>query len=277
MKNIKKISIIGIGLMGGSLALALKKKYPKASIWGYARSQKSFTKIKKSKVVDELTTDLKTLVSDAQIVVLATPVNSIIKAMTDIRPFLKKGAIVFDLGSSKKVIDKAAQNILKVGVDFVGCHPLCGGDVSGVAFSKADLYQGSTCIITSDPKRLVVKRVAKIWQALGSRVFFMSPDEHDRILSSISHLPHLISFAMTDFIVTDFLKFAPASFRDLTRISNSPGSVWVDILTSNKKNILSDIKKFQSSLKKFEQSLRQDNKTQLLSKITKVNQKHKKL
>ena len=244
MSKIKKIGILGVGLMGGSLSLALRNKFPGVSIWGYARSQKSYDKLKRIKVLDRVERDLKNVVENADLVVLALPVEVIINYFRKIAPFLKKGAIVFDLGSSKGVIEKSIAKCLPKGVSFVGCHPLCGSEKSGAEFSKIDLYQEAVCLITSSPQSKATKRVKKIWEKLGSKVIFISPQRHDKFLSYLSHLPHLISFSLTKGFSKDRLKFTLQSFKDLTRISLSPASVWAEIFLSNKKNVLADLNKF---------------------------------
>ena len=275
MKGIKRVAIIGVGFMGGSLSLALHQKFPKLEIWGYARSKKSFNKLKKLKILNKVERDYRRVVSGADMVVLALPVGLIIDYLVKISPFLKKGAIVFDLGSSKKLIEKTADKFLPKGVDFVGCHPLCGSEKSGAQFSCKGLYQGSLCLITSSAKEKATKTVKSLWEKLGCKVVFISSDHHDKVLSSISHLPHLISFSLTQFTPKEYLKFASGSFKDLTRISNSPASVWADIFSSNKKNILKDLNRFIKSLKQYETALKKGDREKILDFINKVNSKQR--
>ena len=275
MSKINKIGILGVGLMGGSLSLALRKKFPKASVWGYARSQKSYNKLKRIKVLNRVERDLKKVVENSDIVILALPVKVIIDYFKKIIPFLKKGAIVFDLGSSKGTIEKNIIKCLPKGVSFVGCHPLCGSEKSGAEFSKKDLYQKAVCLITSSPQSKATKRVKKIWEKLGSKVIFISPQRHDKFLSYLSHLPHLISFSLTKGFPKDHLKFSLQSFKDLTRISLSPASVWAEIFLSNKKNVLADLNKFIKTLKKFESLIKKNDKNKIINLIKKINTKQK--
>ncbi|UCG35172.1 MAG: prephenate dehydrogenase [Candidatus Omnitrophota bacterium] len=271
MKSIKKIAIIGVGFMGGSLALALKKSYPYISIWGFARSKRSLYRIKKLNVFNRIEQNLKDLVKDADLIVLALPIYAIIEMLKKISPFLKKDAIVCDLGSTKELVEKSAHKILPKGVKFVGCHPLCGGEKHGAEFSKADLYKGALCLVTSSPKRSASKTVDKIWKKLGMKTIYISPSFHDKVLSPFSHLPHFISFSLTRSTPLKYAGYSGASFKDLTRISNSPPSVWTDIFLSNKKNILKDIAQFMKMMQDFKELIRRNNRQGILRFITQVN------
>jgi len=275
MSKIKKVGILGVGFMGGSLSLALRKRFPGVSICGFARSRESYEKLKRIKVLSRVERDLKNVVENADLVVLALPVEVVINYFKKIVPFLKKGAIVFDLGSSKGIIEKNITKCLPRGVSFVGCHPLSGSEKSGAEFSKKDLYQGGVCLITSSPQGKATKRVKKIWEKLGSKVIFVSPQRHDEFLSYSSHLPHLISFSLTKGFSKDHLKFISQSFKDLTRISLSPASVWSEIFLSNEKNILADLNKFIKTLKEFESLIKKNDKNKLLSLIKKINAKQR--
>ncbi len=277
MNKIKKVGILGVGLMGGSLSLALRKKFPEISVWGYARSQKSYNKLKKLRILNRVEREMKKVVEDADLVVLALPVEVIISYFKKITPFLKKGAIIFDLGSSKGVIEKSITKCLPKGVGFVGCHPLCGSEKSGAEFSTSCLYQEALCLITSSPQSKVTKSIKKIWEKLGSKVIFVSPQRHDKFLSYLSHLPHLISFSLTEAFPKDRLKFTLQSFKDLTRISGSSASVWADIFLSNKKNVLGDLNKFIKVLKKFEGLIKKRDKSKIIELIKKINTKQKHL
>ena len=277
MASVKKIAIFGVGFMGGSLAIAVKKRFPEVSVWGYARSKESLDRLIKLRVVDKIETRLEKIVEDADMIVLALPVGVIIDYLKIIVPFLKKGAIVFDLGSSKKLIEEAALKYLPKNIGFVGCHPLCGSEHRGAEFSRGDLYQGAVCFVTSSPYKKSTKIVKFFWEELGSKVLFLSVDAHDKMLSSLSHLPHLISFSLTRFIPESYLEFCPASFKDLTRISSSPPRVWADILLSNKKNILKDLNEFIKVLKTFDVLLKEENKDKIIDLIKGINTKQKRI
>jgi len=277
LKSVNKIAIIGVGFMGGSLAKAFKDKFFNVSIWGYARSEKSYQKLSKLGFLDGIERDLKGLVKDADVVALALPVKAIVSSLKAVSPFLKNKAVVFDLGSSKKEIEKAAVKYLPKTVSFVGCHPLCGSEKSGAEFSDKNLYKDSLCLITSSPGQGAVKSVKKMWEELGSKVVFIEPGYHDKVLSQVSHLPHIASFTLTNSIAKGYLKFCGSGFKDLTRISGSPAQVWADIFLSNRKNLLKDLKNFVKELEKFEVLLKAGKKDKLVNLIKKANNKHKSL
>lgn len=277
MMTIKKIAIVGAGFMGGSLALALRKAYPGVYLCGYARSRSSFNKLYRLRILDKVERDLKKVIIASDIVVLSLPVYAIIDCFKKISPFLKDDAIVFDMGSTKESIEKAAQKILPKQVSFVGCHPLCGSEKSGAQFAEANLYRGALCIITSRPANNAVVTIGGLWEKVGSKVIFMSAAQHDKILSVVSHLNHIISFAVTHNIPYDYLKFAPPSLKDLTRIASSPASVWADIFIANKKNILRDIKKFKGVLEKFESLIAIEKRKALIDLIENINKKQQEI
>lgn len=275
MKNIKKVGILGVGFMGGSLALALKKKFPDACVWGYARNDNSYRRLKKLGILDKVARDLKTVVNDADIVVLALPVREIVNYFRKIVPFLKKGSVVIDLGSSKETIEIQVRKYLPKDIDFVGCHPLCGSEKSGAGFSRHDLYKRALCVITSSPNKVATKKVKRFWEKLGSKVIFLSATEHDKIISSMSHLPHLVSFSFIESIPDHYLKFATRSFKDLTRIAESPAKVWADIFISNKNNILRDLKRLNKTLARFQVLLSKSDSKEIIRLIERVNLKRK--
>jgi len=276
MKDIKKIAILGVGLMGGSLSLALRKKFPGISVWGYARSQKSYNKLKKLRILNRLERDLQKVVENADLIALALPIDAIVDYFGKIASFLKPGAIVFDLGSSKEVIEIAAKELLPKKVTFVGCHPLCGAETSGAQFAKADLYKGTTCIITNLDSCKEVKFIEKLWKKIGSNnIVFFKAGLHDRILAAFSHLPHIVAFSMIQSMprgpTAKFVYLALPSLRDMTRISESPADVWSDIFLSNKKNILDNMVTFRKIMEEFEKSLKAESKEDLIRLIKKAN------
>ena len=272
--KLKKISIIGVGLMGGSLALALKEAYPKSYLWGYARSSRSFKKLKKLKITDVVTSDLEKLVSNSDLVILAVPVLTIADYFSRIAPFLKKRAVVIDIGSTKAFIEKEAKKNLPRYVDFVGSHPLCGSSKHGPENAVAGLYKGSVCIVTSANKS--VNFVINMWKKLGAKVYVMDPAVHDKILSYVSHLPHVISYSLSLAVPLRYMPFSSRSFSDITRISSSLPDSWVDIFLSNKKHIVKNIDEYMEILKLFKNLIKSQDRKAIIRLIRKVNSKHNK-
>ncbi|MFH1767983.1 MAG: prephenate dehydrogenase [Candidatus Omnitrophota bacterium] len=269
--KLKTVGIVGVGFMGGSLALAVKDAFPSVRLWGYARSRKSFNKIKRLSLVDVVTMNLEELARESDLIILATPVSTIIDYFKKLSPYLKKGSFVIDLGSTKKIIDKMAKIYIPPYVSFVGCHPLCGSHKSGPAVADKDLYKGSLCIITSRSK--AAKFIREFWQGLGCSVFYVNSSLHDKMLSYISHIPHIISFSFAYFVPDKYGKFASRSFRDLTRIASSPADVWADILLSNRRNIIKGIRGYSKILRSFETVIKNQDRDKLLRIIKTINLK----
>lgn len=275
LKKIKKVGIIGVGLMGGSLALALKKSFKNFEIIGHARSNKTLRRLRKAKVLDRIERSDKKIAKEADILILATPVGIITNLLKKLAPYLKKGAIVFDLGSTKEEVEKVAKSNLSKGVSFVGCHPFCGSEQAGVEKAKKDLYLGSLCFITSTNDASYL--VEKIWKKIGSRVIRVNPCVHDNITSLISHLPHLICFSLVGAIPDKYLKFSSSGFADLTRIASSSGDLWADIFLSNKNQLLKHIDRYNEINNKFKDAIIKEDKKELKKLIKKANKKRAKV
>jgi prephenate dehydrogenase len=201
------------------------------------------------------------------------PVSLIVEYLGRIGSLIKPGALVIDLGSTKAAIERAASRLPR-SVHFAGCHPLCGSEKSGAAASRKDLYEGALCLITAPRKSLSAQKAARLWRVLGSRVEFISAQEHDRLLAAVSHLPHAISFALTQFIPEAYLAQSAPSLKDLTRIAGSPANVWVDIFLSNKKNIVAALGGYIKILEDFRAAIKAGDDRTLTRLITSVNKKH---
>lgn len=273
MKSVKQITILGVGFMGSSLALAIKDKFPNILVIGYARSNSTYKRLSKLNIVDKIEEDLSKAVCGSDIVVLAAPIYAIIDYLRKIAPFLKKEAIIIDLGSTKELIEKKALKYLPKNTYFIGCHPLCGSDKSGAQFRASNLYRGALCLVLPGRNNKALQKVKSLWKSLGCRIVLVNAKTHDKILSSVSHLMHVISFSLTQFVPKAYLKFAATSLRDLTRVSNSPAAVWADILISNRKNITRDTEEFIKGLEKFKQLIKQNKKEELLKLIKNINKK----
>ncbi len=271
--KIRKVGIVGVGLMGASFALALKNTFPHVFIAGYARSKKSLQKLKKFPPLDFVSTDLEKVVGDVDLVVLALPVEVIVEYLKIISPLLKKGSIVIDLGSTKENICVAAKKFLPSRVKFVGCHPLCGSEKSGVKYARGDLYKGSLCIVTSRGK--AAQDISKLWHRLGADVKYLSPAKHDKILGDISHLTHVIAFAMAAFMPSEYLKFSIPSLRSIMRLAASSPYVWRDIFMSNRRNLMSSIRRYIKVMDMFLKAIEHKDREKLVKLIARVNAKYK--
>jgi prephenate dehydrogenase len=261
--HFKKVSIIGVGLIGGSLAKVLKAKKLADEITGTGRSRQSLDLALKLGVIDRIDQDAKHAVEDADLVVLAAPVGIFETIAREIGPHLKKGAILTDVGSVKGSLVKVIESLTPPGVHFVPGHPIAGKEKFGVAEAVDTLFRGAKCILTptkkTDPKALEV--VKEVWTAAGANVLVMDPDMHDKVFAAVSHMPHVAAYAMMTAVAElntgteDYLSFSGAGFRDFTRIAASSPEIWKDICLMNRENIVLMIDRYQAALGRLKQEL----------------------
>ncbi len=273
----KKLTVIGVGLIGGSLAMALRKKGMVGEIVGVGRSIPNLELAAKLDVIDKFTTDPAAGVMGADLVVIATPVASMAEMMKKIAPYLKEGAIVTDVGSVKAAITKEAEGLLPSGVHFVGGHPIAGTEESGVCAAFPTLFEKHRCILTPTAKtdKEALKKITEIWEAAGSEVILMAAEKHDSILASVSHLPHVIAYSLVNTVddVKDFeesiLNYSAGGFRDFTRIASSSPEMWRDICLINKEAVLDMITRFEKSLSKLKGYIKESNGHEIFKEFDK--------
>ncbi|QWR77695.1 prephenate dehydrogenase [Candidatus Magnetomonas plexicatena] len=242
----EKIAILGVGLMGASFAKAVRKLGITAKICGYGRNETTLAWAKENTIIDCYDTTLSGLAKGADLIILATPVGTFEKLAVEISPFLKQGAIVTDVGSVKGSLVYTLEGLMPKGVHFVGAHPIAGKDQSGMKASSDILYKGALCIVTptDNTDLTALETVKALWSAIGCSVKTLTPEKHDEIFSSISHLPHIAAYAMINVIaeISDtFFEYAGKGFKDTTRIAGSSPDIWSDICLLNKENITSHI------------------------------------
>ena len=261
--HVKKLALIGCGLIGGSFALALKRAQAIERVSGFSASLSSREKALSLHVIDESANSIQEAVQGADLVLVAVPVNAIEACLSNIRESLSDEALVMDVGSTKHQITLAAQRALKERLHcFVPAHPIAGKERHGVAHAEATLFDHHKTILTPTPQSdaHLVALAKQVWQTIGSTVSIMSPEEHDQALAAISHLPHLIAFAAVNAIAQQdqrdlFLSLAGPGFRDFSRIAASAPSVWVDIFLSNPNEVLDQLSMFKKAIANFEQAL----------------------
>src|SRR3989338_8294647 len=262
----KRITIIGLGLIGGSLALAIKEKKLAEEIVGVSRRRSTIDRAIKNKIVDSATLDLKDGVKDSDLVVIAAPVLKIVDIAKHITPFLKKGAILTDAGSTKRCIVANIEKIGFKGADFIGSHPIAGSEKSGIKSADKDLFKNACCILTksnyTNPK--AIGKVKKFWENLGIEVIIMRPQMHDKALSKISHLPHAVSASLVNSVGQSRLDLAAGGFKDATRVASGEPELWRDIFLTNKDNLIKDIGILKKELNKVEAALRNNDQAGLL-------------
>ncbi|MBU1912441.1 MAG: prephenate dehydrogenase [Candidatus Omnitrophica bacterium] len=259
-----RVTIIGLGLIGGSLCLAIKEKRLAKEIEGVSRRKSTIDQAVKNRIVDFATLDLKDGVKDSNLVIITTPVFKIVDIAKKIAPFLKKGAIVTDTGSTKKYIVENIANIRLKDVDFIGSHPIAGSERSGIKYADKDLFRGAYCILTEAKNKKALNKVRKFWAALGMKVIVMSADTHDRLLSNISHLPHAAAVSLINAAAGSGLDLAAGGFKDTTRIASGEPELWRDIFLTNRGNLIKNIKILKKELSKIEKALKSNNSRNLL-------------
>jgi prephenate dehydrogenase len=254
MRLFGKVAIIGLGLIGGSLGLAIRKKRLARLVVGVSRRRSTLLSAKRRGAVDIACRDLNA-VKDADLIILAAPVGAILKIAEAISAVAKPGAIVIDVGSTKKEI---VSRLKKLFPGYVGAHPLAGSEKRGVLNADGNIFEGSLCILTpvAATRSQPLAKIKKLWNMLGSRVVYLKPGAHDDILAFVSHLPHLIAFSLVRAVPKGHLKFSASGFKDATRIASSDAEVWRDIFLSNRKSILKAVKVFRRSLSILETGLR---------------------
>jgi prephenate dehydrogenase len=273
----EKVAIIGTGLLGGSLALALKKNNLAGKVVGSFRQEASMKAAREKGIIDEGTTDIRQAVMHADLVILASPVKVILEQIKD-KEFIKaikRGAIMTDVGSTKVSIVEAAQKYLPQHVLFVGSHPMAGSEKSGVAHANADLFKGAACIMTPVEKtnRLAKDKVKHLWTSLGANVVMMEPAKHDEALAYVSHLPHIVAFALMRAIPEEMLVHASSGLRDTTRIAGSSPKIWNDICASNYRHILKAIDETVRSLSDIRKAIVDHDEPALTQALTQAKTK----
>jgi prephenate dehydrogenase len=255
--SFEKLAIVGVGLLGGSLALAAKERKLADHVLGIGRSEESLKQAVEMGAIDDYTTDLAAGVAEADIVVLCTPVRHITASVPTVMAHIKPGAIVTDVGSTKcTIVDVAEAAAASSKGTFVGAHPMAGSEKSGVAHARPDLFAGTNCFITPTPRTPLqtLATVAAWWRALGCRLAIARPQRHDALVALVSHLPHLVAVALVRAVESfeedqNLLKgIIGNGFRDTTRIASGSAQVWQDICAENSKEIESAIAAFRRAL-----------------------------
>ncbi len=273
----RKTAIIGVGLIGGSIALGMKKYNLTRTVVGAFRRDKSLQEAKKNKIIDYGYLDIETAVSGADLIIFAAPVAEIIKIAKEIKTFVSKTATITDVGSTKSEVVKELSKLYPD--NYLGSHPLAGSEKKGCFYSSADLFKGKITILTphknSNPK--ITKSVKILWEKLGSMVISMDADMHDELLSRLSHLPHLLMYALMNFVNISQLKYASTGFRDATRIAASNVEMWSQIFISNRKFIVKDIDLYIKQLKKYRDLIRKSDRAKITSQIKNAADKRRQL
>jgi prephenate dehydrogenase len=263
----QQLGVIGCGLMGGSVALALKRSGLVKRVVGYSKSPSTTERARKMGAIDVAAESALLAVSGSDIVLIAVPVAATEATVRAIRHLVEPGVLFMDVGSTKRDVVDAARRVLRERVvSFVPAHPIAGKEVSGIQHADASLYSGRQVIVTplAQTSPELVQKATDVWSAIGAQVLKMTPDNHDAAFAAVSHLPHLLAFAYFSAVVNqpagrDFLSLAGPGFRDFTRIAASSPEMWRDVLIANREEVLKQSMRFRQALDALEHVLREGN------------------
>lgn len=277
----EQMTIVGVGLLGGSLARACRHRGLAGTIIGFGRNPNTLEEAKRLNVIDAGHTEISKAVQDSDIVVLCNPVATIVPRIKEMLPHLKEGCIITDVGSVKARLVEEVEQMIPPTLHFVGGHPIAGGEKSGLAASSKDLYTGAKFIVTPTPKTDVnaLGKVVALWEELETSVITMEVQDHDFIFGAVSHLPHVVAYALVNTIGdlktgkhNDVSSFSGAGFKDFSRIAASDPVMWRDICLYNKDRVLEFIDRFQVSLNQIKNLIAGEQGDQLEKSFAAANQ-----
>ena len=259
----RKITIVGTGLLGGSLALALRARGLAAIVRGYVRREAAVTECERAGLADYATTDLAEAVHDADLVILGTPLAQMRGLAEQFLPMLKPGVLVSDVGSVKaSVVAEIEPLVTKAGGHFVGAHPMAGGEQSGVGAARADLFANAVCILTptATTNAAAQKKIEELWRALGSRLLVMTPQLHDELVARSSHLPHALASALAGYVLRpehpkEQPQLCASGFRDTTRVASGSPEMWRDIALANRVPLARALSEVIESLQQLQRAV----------------------
>ncbi|HEX3718145.1 MAG TPA: prephenate dehydrogenase/arogenate dehydrogenase family protein [Verrucomicrobiae bacterium] len=259
------ISIVGAGLLGGSIALAARQRQLAAKVFAFVRSDSTLGLCNRLEIADVVTKDIKTAVESSDLVILCTPLSQMSALASKMRPFLKPGTLITDVGSVKASVVNELEPILRdARVEFIGSHPMAGSEKIGVAAARSDLFQNAICLVTPGPRSsgAAVANIESFWKALGGVPVRMNPETHDDLVSRSSHLPHVVAAELANYVLSPVHPKEQAlvcanGFRDTTRIASGSPEMWRDIALANRKNLgrvlgvfIEDLQEFQLALER---------------------------
>jgi len=250
MRRLKNVAIVGVGLIGGSIGLALRQRGLADAVLGIGRRQASLRTARRVGAVTNTTVDLAKGVADAELIVVCTPVDRIVEQVREAAAHCPEGTLITDAGSTKRTIVAALDGQLPRGCRFLGSHPLAGSEKAGAAHANADLFEGRIAILTPTKNTHAedFDALDACWSARGSVVIQMPPEEHDRALAATSHLPHLVAATLAGILPENCFRLAAAGVLDATRIASGDPELWTQILIQNRENVLASLGQYERAL-----------------------------
>ncbi|MBP7051946.1 MAG: prephenate dehydrogenase [Phycisphaerae bacterium] len=266
MKSLRQVSIVGLGLLGGSISLAVRERMPGVAVVGYSHRPATRRRAKSLGIVTRVAGDLATAAETADMVILATPIFTFEQYFADLAGVVPSDCIVTDVGSTKLLPHQWADRRLGKSARYVGSHPIAGSEQRGVEFARDDLFDQARCILTTTATtdRAAVRILREFWSALGCNVHVMKPVDHDRVFANISHLPHVMAAGLVNASDEEDMKYAGKGFLDSTRISSGPASIWTDVLVANGQNITDGLDRAIVELSKLKEAIRNGNRERIM-------------
>jgi len=260
----KKVTLLGVGLLGGSLGQALRQRRLADSVTGFVRRAATAKECQRFGATDRATLDLREAVTDAELVVLCTPIAQMQSLVAGMCKFLKPGANCYRCRERQRLrVETLSPLVKKAGAHFVGSHPMAGSEKTGVRAARADLFVDAVCVVTPTrgSHRAAVRKVTELWKSVGSKVLLLTPQAHDQIVSRSSHLPHVVAAQLSNLVLSPHTAKHQAmlcanGFRDTTRIASSSPEMWRDIALANRQNLLGAIDSFVGGLTEFKRALK---------------------
>ena len=260
--NVNNIAIVGLGMMGASLAAALKAKSFNGKIYGYSRNENTCSELIEKNVIDYASVDLIESIKEADIIIMCLPIDLIIEKTNEIFDYLKPGSILTDIGSTKKEIVDSLDNKFKNSDKFfVGSHPICGSEKSGYQFLNDKLFEGKLTVLCSskDVSSSVLKKIESFWKIVGSKTIYLDASLHDKKLAVTSHLPHILSSLLIDVfgkyqsdeLDENIQNFCGTGFFDVSRLASGSSDIWKDIISTNSKEIIHQLEILEESVKEL--------------------------
>lgn len=249
--------VVGVGLLGGSIALAARQRGIVRRVIGVGRTAPRLEQARDARVLDDVSTDLVAAAAQADLLIFATPVNLIVAGVQEVASACRPGTLITDVGSTKAHLCRELSAGLPDSTTFIGSHPLAGSEKQGWEHSRADLFDGRVCVVTptESSRRDEVARITAFWQAIGMSVVEMSPEAHDRALAQTSHVPHVVASALARTLAIENRSLAATGFADTTRIAAGDPNVWVPILLDNRDAVLASLDEFSNQVAALREAL----------------------
>jgi prephenate dehydrogenase len=265
--QIKTLAIVGVGLIGTAVGLAAKHRKITGRVVGFDRNPAHLDTALLRGAINEAGKDMKDTVSQAEIVVFCVPVDCVVNEVLSAAPFCRPGTLLTDVGSAKSEIVSSLEKNLFGSISFVGAHPLAGSEKEGPDFAQLHLFEGRSTVVvrTARTQENGLSTICEFWEALGTHVVIMTPEQHDRAMASVSHLPHLTAAALAGMVPSEFGHLAASGFRDVTRIASGNPSLWAGILLQNRQNVLMALRQLQDRLDRFQKALEASDSSSLVA------------